>query len=84
MVCLFIYLVLFQKTLYFWLHWVCCCTNFFPVAESGDYSVVAVCRLLVAVAFLIVGHWLSRALRPQKLWPVGSEVASHRLQTEAQ
>ena len=30
--------------------------GFSPVAKSGDYSLVAVRGLLIAVAFLVVGH----------------------------
>ena len=31
----------------------CCCSDFSPAVESGDYSPVAVHRLLIAVASLV-------------------------------
>ena len=36
----------------------CCYTGFSPIAESGDYSLVAVSMLLLAVASLIAEHRL--------------------------
>jgi len=35
-----------------------CCTGFSLVAEFRDYSPVAVCRLLIAVASLVAEHGL--------------------------
>ena len=41
----------------FWLHWTFTAVGGFSlVAKSGDYPLVAVCGLLTAVAFLVVGH----------------------------
>ena len=37
---------------------VCCCPGFSLVARSGGYSVVVMCRLLIVVASLLVGHGL--------------------------
>ena len=36
----------------------CCYTGFSPIAESGDYSLVAVSMLLLAVASLVAEHGL--------------------------
>ena len=46
----------------------CCCTGFSLVSESGDYSLVAVCRLLIAVA---------SPVEEKGLWTTGSVVAAH-------
>ena len=37
----------------------CCCADFSLVADSEDYSVVAVCGLLMAMTSLVSehGHW---------------------------
>ena len=37
---------------------VCCCAVFALVVASGGYSFVAVCRLLIALASLVVEHGL--------------------------
>ena len=40
---------------YFWLHWVFIATRRLPLlAESKGFSLVAVPRILIAVAFLVV------------------------------
>ena len=45
--------------LFMWLCWVFMPTHGLSlVMESGDYSLVAVHRLLIAVAFLVVEHGL--------------------------
>ena len=59
----------------------CCCTGFSQVvnAEAG-YSAVAVQRLLIVVASLVVEHGLSgRGARAQWLWSTGSVVVEHGL-----
>ena len=40
---------------------ICCCSGFFLVAASRGYSLVAVCRLLFAVASLVASHRLKGA-----------------------
>ena len=43
----------------FWLCWVFVAAHrFSPVAESGGFSLVAACRLLIVVASLVVEHGL--------------------------
>ena len=37
---------------------VCCCAVFALVVATGGYSFVAVCRLLIALASLVVEHGL--------------------------
>ena len=45
--------------LLFWLRWVSAAAHRFSlVAASGSYSLVAVCRLLTVVAFLVAEHVL--------------------------
>ena len=39
-----------------------CCVGFSPVAASRGYSLVAMCRLLIAVVSLVAGH---------RLWVLG-------------
>ena len=58
---LFIYLVLkiILKFIYFWLRWVfIAARGLFLVAASGGLLFVLLCRLLIAVAFLIAEHGL--------------------------
>ena len=51
---------------------VCCCAVFALVVASGGYSFVAVCRLLIALASLVVEHGL------QELQHLGAIVAAPR------
>ena len=58
-----------------------CCQGFSLVADSGGYSLVAVRRLLIAVASLVVEHRL-QSMQAQQLWlqdsrGSGSEVVAH-------
>ena len=44
---------------YFWLCWVfITACSVFPIVASGDYSLIVVCRLLIAVASLVAQHKL--------------------------
>ena len=49
----------FFNLFYFWLHWVLLCEGISLVAASGDYSLAAALKLLLAVASLVVEHRLS-------------------------
>ena len=51
-------LFFFNKFIYFWLHWVFVAAHGLSlVAASGGYS-VAVRGLLIAVASVVLEHWL--------------------------
>jgi len=43
---------------HFYMEYMRCCEGFSLVVVSGDYSLVAVCRLLIAVSSLVVEHGL--------------------------
>ena len=52
---------LFKKIVYFnffWLYWVFAAHGLSLVVESGGYSLVVVCGLLIAVASLVASHRL--------------------------
>ena len=51
-----------------------CCVNFSLVAESGGYSLFAICRLLIAVASLV-----EPGLSGTGLSSCGSQALEHRL-----
>ena len=53
-----------------------CWMGFSLVAASTGYSLVAVCRLLIAVSSLAVEHRL-QGMRAKELWHVGSVVPRH-------
>ena len=44
--------------MYFWLLWVFAACRLSLVAASGDYSWLAVCRLLIEVTSLVAEHGL--------------------------
>ena len=46
----------FYLFIYFWQCWVCCCAGISLVAESGSYSLVGMCGLLMVVASLVAEH----------------------------
>jgi len=47
-----------EKTIYFWLCWVFLAVHGLSLGVSGDYSLVVVCRLLLAVASVVAEHRL--------------------------
>ena len=59
----------------------CGCVGFSLVAASEDYSWVVVCRLLIAVAYLVLEQGLSGAVAPRTLGSCGSQAQEHRLST---
>ena len=60
----------------------CCCTGFSLVEENGGYSLVEVCRLLIAMAFAVEhrlqGTWVS-VVSAHGLSSCGSRAPDHRL-----
>ena len=77
--CVFICLVS-----HFWLHWLfLAAVGLSLVVESRGFSLVVVCRLLTAVASLVVEHWLEgaspSAVVAHWLLSAGSVVVAHRV-----
>ena len=59
-------IIFFQILLiYFWLRWVSMAGGFWLVAVSRDYSLVAVCGLLLAMASPVAEHGLSSIQAPE-------------------
>ena len=58
----------------------CCCAWAFSSCSKRGLLFVALCRLLIAVAFLVVEHGL-QVLGLQQLWHVGSVVVTRGLQS---
>ena len=57
--CLFIFFVKIYLLIYFWLCWVFFIESGLSLAvDSEDYSLVAVCGFLIAMASLVVEHGL--------------------------
>ena len=70
-------LSLFLNNIYFWLCWIFVATHRLSlVVASRGYSLVVVCRLLIAVAS-VAEHGLQTSGLPS-LWHLGSVVVEHR------
>ena len=50
--------IIFKLALFLVVLGLCCCTGFSLVVVSGDYSLVAVRRLLIVMASLVAEHRL--------------------------
>ena len=57
----------------------CCCTGFPLVAASGGHSLVALCRLLLAVASFVAEHRL-QGVQTSIMWLLGSRARTEQLQ----
>ena len=60
----------------------CCCVGFSVVAVSRGCSLTVACGLLIAVASLLVEHWLLAGgllVAAPGLWSTGSSIVIHRL-----